>query len=94
MFLKVGKWDDGAIAEGFSESTSVLLAEHWEHLPEGASWLRTDAAFRQFVEHHIDSSVPDERLQRIIRSSAEECPVGLDDVCRSFGMRAQLAKQD
>ena len=44
--------DDGAIAEGFSESVSLLLAEHWGEIGQLGAILKSDPAFRKFVIKH------------------------------------------
>src|SRR5262245_3332734 len=53
MFARFAARDDGATAEGFSESVTVLLAERWDQLSQLASIAARDPAFETFVVRHI-----------------------------------------
>lgn len=78
--------DDGAIAEGFSESVSLLLADQWRDIPQLAE-MRPQPAFREFVLRHIDETAPEERLERIGENARERCPQGLEDLCQEIESR-------
>lgn len=79
--------DDGAIAEGFSESVSRLLADQWRDIRQLDEIVRTQSAFRMFVLRHIDETVPKERLERIGENARERCPHGLEGLCRKIESR-------
>jgi molybdopterin-guanine dinucleotide biosynthesis protein len=87
LFERYGHCDDGAIAEGFSDSVTALLAEHWSEIPQLESTIRADAAFRKFVLRHIDESIPDERLMRIQTLAREQCAEGAEELCRAIVAR-------
>jgi hypothetical protein len=84
QFERYAHCDDGAIAEGFSESVSLLLAEHWEDIGQLGAISRIDAAFRNFVIRHTDESVPADRLKRIATNSTRRCPRSLSILCRDI----------
>lgn len=79
--------DDGAIAEGFSESVSRLLADQWRDIRQLGEIVMTQSEFRMFVLRHIDETVPNERLERIGENARERCPQGLEDLCREIESR-------
>ena len=81
QFGRYAHCDDGAIAEGFSESVTVLLAKHWDDLQELGMVVTSDNAFRKFVIRHIDETVPEERLKKIAESADNQCPRGLKKLC-------------
>lgn len=84
QFLRYGHCDDGAIAEGFSEAVTVLLAERWHTLKELYAMRRADPKFQDFVLRHINETVPAERLNLIARNAQERCPPGLTELCRDI----------
>jgi hypothetical protein len=45
-YRKFGQCDDGAIAEGYSESVARILFDHWNSLPCLAELAGVNAAFR------------------------------------------------
>ena len=64
-YLKYHNYDDGGIAEGFSESTSLLLANKWMTINQLIELSKSDPSFQAFVIRHIDETVPVKRLQKI-----------------------------
>ena len=88
-FVKFGHCDDGAIAEGYSESVTNLLAEHWESLPELARLADRDNGFSRFVLRHINETVPPERLERIANNAQKRCPKRLSTLCGQIARSAR-----
>jgi hypothetical protein len=88
-FGRYSHCDDGAIAEGFSESVSQLLAERWQDFFQFDAMQKSDPAFRQFVIRHIDETVPTERLARIAINADSKCPQGSVALCRAIARRAR-----
>ena len=86
QFDRYSHCDDGAIAEGFSESVSLLLADQWRDIRQ-LDEMRSQSAFRVFVLRHIDETIPEERLERIGRNAKGRCPQGLEDLCREIRSR-------
>lgn len=84
QFRRYSHCDDGAISEGFSESVTLLLAEHWQEISQLAIILRYDSAFQKFVILHIDETVPVGRLNRIAENANKRCPRSLKGLCREI----------
>lgn len=83
-FERFAHCDDGAIAEGFTESIVHLLATHWETLPQVASFESKNAAFRNFVLRHIDDTADTEELKRVAYLARTQCPKGHDVLCSAI----------
>ena len=81
-FERYSHCDDGAIAEGFSESVSQLLADQWRDIRQLDELVRSQSSFREFVLRHIDESPPAERLVRIGENARARCPQDLEGLCR------------
>jgi hypothetical protein len=81
--------DDGAIAEGFSESISVLLAEQWKDIGQLGDVLKSDPDFQKFVIRHIDETIPADRLSRIAKYADKSCPQNLKNLCRDILVKAR-----
>ena len=83
--------DDGAIAEGFSDVVTTLLAERWTLLPELRAFAAIDPEFDRFVLYHIDETTSRERLEAIVRSSRDACPAAEMTICRRIEQQALIA---
>lgn len=81
-FKKFAKCDDGAIAEGFSESVSQLLANHWESLGELERLVRTDRKFGEFVVKHVDQTIDADAAAKIHENVEKRCPVKSRTFCK------------
>jgi len=88
-FARYGHCDDGAIGEGYSESVTILLADHWEALPQLTTLAASDPRFRAFVLKHVDESVPSERRERIANHAQSKCPQQHRDLCAAIIKRAR-----
>ena len=86
-FLKYRHCDDGAIGEGYSESVTLLLADHWDTLPELGRFAGKDKDFEKFVVRHVDETVPRERLERIATNARQRCPKQLTNLCKRLDSR-------
>lgn len=93
QFDRFSHCDDGAIAEGFSESATVLLSEHWRDVRQLEAILRSDPPFREFVIRHIDETVPVKRLNQIARNARKLCPRSLKGFCRDVEAAARKSAQ-
>ncbi|HEY3299944.1 MAG TPA: hypothetical protein VGJ90_04150 [Methylophilaceae bacterium] len=79
--------DDASIAEGFSESVSVLLTERWKSISQLGKLIKSDPDFGKFVIKHIDETVPEERLNQIAEN-AQSCPKSLKALCHDINAAA------
>jgi hypothetical protein len=91
MFTDFAECDDGAIAEGFSEAVTSILSERWDHMAALEAAIANDHAFEEFVLKHVDGSVPQERLEHVIRLSSEMCPQRSEVLCKRIQLRAIAA---
>jgi hypothetical protein len=87
-FERFSHCDDGAIAEGFTESVVHLLATHWETLPQVASLESKNAAFRTFVLRHINDTADTSELKRVARLARTRCPNGHGVLCSAISQAA------
>ena len=84
QFERYAYCDDGAIAEGFSESITLLLAERWGTVWQLEPMVASDPAFRKFIIRHIDETVPAERLKRIAKNAGKRCPRKFKNFCHDI----------
>ncbi|UJP02582.1 MAG: hypothetical protein LZF85_12575 [Nitrosomonas sp.] len=68
QFKRYSHCDDGAIAEGFSESISLLLAEQWAEVQLMSRTLIQQPVFQKFLIEHIDETIPALRLECIVKN--------------------------
>jgi len=76
--------DDGAIAEGYSDSVTKLLADDWKSFNRLLVLTNRNSDFRDFVLKHIDESVPGDRLAKIANNARSECPARGKNLCASI----------
>ncbi len=76
--------DDGYVAEGVSEKVTVMLAEDWSSLNELEPFQRADPMFEKFILHHVDATVPTDRLTSIWKQADTQCPPTLIKFCQQL----------
>lgn len=86
-FRKYSHCDDGAIAGGFSESVSILVADHWGTLPKGAALMAADPLFKAFVLRHLSEETPTDRWEKILQNARSQCPNHEERLCRELTQR-------
>jgi hypothetical protein len=86
--------DDGAVAEGYSESVARILADHWNTLPRLANLAEKDAAFQEFVLKHVDVTVNKDDVERIKKNADTKCPTGLRRICHDLAGQADSALKE
>ena len=90
-YKEFGHCDDGAIAEGYSESVARILADHWNTLPRLAELAGKDAGFRTFVIKHLDATLNTDDLERIKKNATTRCPSALGKTCKDLAKQADDA---
>lgn len=85
--------DDGAIAEGYSDSVVRLLAFNWNQI-EKLIQLSSDKDFFVFVLRHIDSTVDKSVIQKIISNSNQHCPESATVICSVIEEAARKALKE
>ena len=86
-----GRCDDGAAAEGYSESVARILVDHWDTLSRLAELAEQDAGFRRFVYGHIDATLATKDLEKISANAKDSCPRGLRPLCSNLNKEADAA---
>jgi hypothetical protein len=86
--------DDGAIAEGYSESVARIFVDHWETLPRLISLTKTDLRFRKFVLRHINASDDSGDLEKIRLNSTKHCAAEFSGACAEIARAAVAAIDD
>lgn len=90
-FKRYGHCDDGAIAEGYSESVARILVDHWSELPKLASLSHSDPKFLQFVLRHVDATLNLSDLKKIKTNAVSHCPQDLHATCADLAKHAESA---
>ena len=83
--------DDGGIAEGISEDVGRILADHWSTLPRFDQLARQDAGFKKFIIKHVDTTLRDDDLKKIMENANTKCPTGLQSICGELRKQANTA---
>ncbi len=73
--------DDGAIAEGYSDSVTKLLADDWKSFDRLLLLTNRRTGFRSFVLKHIDETVPADRLAKIATNARSHCAARGRNLC-------------
>ncbi len=93
-YNKFKSCDDGAIAEGYSESVARILADHWNTVRRFAQLADNDLSFRAFVIRHIDATLNIDDVQKIKNAALAHCPNGLRTTCSDIARQAEFALKD
>lgn len=89
-----GHCDDGAVAEGYSESVARILVDHWDTLPELARLSKRDAQFRRFVIGHLDATLNMDDVEAVKRKAKTRCPARFNGLCRDLAKQADSAVEE
>jgi hypothetical protein len=93
-YLTFGHCDDGAIAEGYSESAARILADHWNTLPRFVHLAGKDAEFEAFVIRHLDGTLNMDDVEKIKQDATMRCPIGLRPTCIHLVKQADAALKE
>jgi hypothetical protein len=80
-YKKYHQCDDGGIAEGYSDSITLLLAKHWESLKELKRHIAIDKGFLKFVLKHIDATTNPDDVRKVYINASKHCPKGCSKLC-------------
>ena len=73
--------DDGAIAEGFSESITMILSTQWTEKGKLINLIEKHPNFEKFIIKHINKSVPYDRLSKLGHMAKMRCVDSTHDFC-------------
>ena len=93
-FKRYSACDDGAIAEGYSESVVKMLSDRWEQLPTLQAFVARDERFGEFVFKHIDATTDDQDLDRVVANASRHCPQRDGQLCSTIRRQAITARSE
>ena len=82
-YLDYSVCDNGAIAEGFSDSVGRLLSADTVRWSELAGFVRRDDRFLGFIVRHIDETIPATMADSIEQNAREKCPESARNICQT-----------
>lgn len=91
-FTRYANCDDGAIAEGYSESVAQLLANQWQDLEELEKLTSKNREFYDFVLGHIDESISADESRSIGQNARSHCPASGKMLCQSILRRVSKTR--
>jgi hypothetical protein len=80
-YKRYNKCDDGAIAEGYSDSITTLLANNWRSLKGLSRLAEIDKDFLRFVLGHIDATADFNDVQKVYKNAIQKCPKDSSKLC-------------
>jgi len=92
-FHRFESCEDQVLSEGYSDAIGSMLGKHWNTFPELSRLAAVDPEFRAFVVAHVNVTVDQEDLMRIIAAADHQCPHGDGPLCADLKTAAQAAKQ-
>lgn len=90
-FMKFRHCDDGAIAEGYSDSVVRMLADRWSELATLKKLASSDKDFYTFVLRHIDATADKSQVEKILSNSSKRCPKSDSELCSALKAAARKA---
>lgn len=88
-FKRFRHCDDGAIAEGYSDSIVRILARRWDELESLIKLTSSDKDFYAFVLRHIDATADKSDIEKIISNSGKHCPKSAATICAEIEKTAR-----
>ena len=83
-FVRFGHCDDGAIAEGYSDSVARLLANHWAQIQDLRKLITKSPEFSNFVLRHVDELMSPDEANLIEQNARLRCPANGKPLCQSI----------
>ena len=83
-YERYGRCDDGAIAEGFTDSVVHLLATNWASLSDAQGLIAKNPSFRSFVVSHVNASADSDEIAQVAALAATRCPPSATSLCKEI----------
>ena len=80
--------NDGALAEGYSESVARILVDHWDTLPRLAKLASRDRRFLRFVVGGVNATLDTADVEQIRKKARETCPGRFRPLCGALVKQA------
>jgi hypothetical protein len=93
-FKRFGHCDDGAVAEGYSDSVVRTLASCWNQLGTLQKLASSDDKFHEFVLRHIDATTDERDIKKIITNATKRCPAKAKTICAEIEKQSRAALRD
>src|SRR5258707_254492 len=93
-YKRYGHCDDGAIAEGYSESVARILVDHWTTLSRLSPLASADPKFLKFVLRHLNTTLNPDDIKKVRANTITHCPSGLHTLCVDQSRQAQSALKE
>ena len=88
-YTKFVQCDDGAIAEGYTDKISDLLAYNWKAIGELLKFIRINPQFERFILEHVDTLTTQDQAKAIIANSREHCDATAAEFCNRLAQKVQ-----
>jgi hypothetical protein len=88
-YRKYQQCDDGAIAEGYSDSITGLMANKWDTLKDLKMLTETDKEFLKFILRHIDASAAPDDVKKVSNNASQHCTADSSELCSLIKERAE-----
>lgn len=89
IFTRFAHCDDGAIAEGVSDSVGRLLAGRDGRLRELQAFCARDRSFEQFVVRHADETLSEDVIVQALMNVRKSCSPARGDLCQGLEFRLE-----
>jgi hypothetical protein len=86
-FKRFAHCDDGAIAEGYSDTVGRLLSKDWANVYVLTRLVTSDETFKRFVLGHLDETLPEDELKQVAHNARARCPSGRTEFCKLISAR-------
>ncbi|MDO8283346.1 MAG: hypothetical protein Q7U10_12125 [Thermodesulfovibrionia bacterium] len=93
-FIQFSHCDDGAIAEGFSDSIVTMLAYRWDEVLTLKKLAGADSKFLTFTIRHIDATTSIDDLRQVVDNAISYCPAESTTLCDEIKREANRALKE
>ena len=81
---RYGPCDDGAIAEGFTDSVVHLLATNWASLSDAQNLIAKSPSFQSFIVGHVNASADLDEIGQVSSLALTQCPLSATSFCKQI----------
>jgi hypothetical protein len=79
--------DDGALAEGYSDSIDRMLSDDWSSVSHLNRLISNDKNFEKFILKHIDELMSQDQAEKIHNNAEKLCPQEARRLCQAISNR-------
>jgi len=90
-YKKYSHCDDGAIAEGYDDSITILLANNWGSLKDLKRLVEIDKDFLKFILRHTGATADSKDIQKVYDNASQRCPKDSSNLCSLIRKAAEDA---